>query len=211
MSPREADSNRSDTCASRLMSARTTRGLTGPTNSTSVGRDRPNRTTSPGPPALQVGDAAPKVTVCPSAETDCSGVTRRAMAIESADTRSSVPTTRHTLRTRWRNLRAPLRPLGSLVLVAMTGRGRRRGWRDHLILTLRAAVASAVRVRGLRSWLTRRRTGRASLARRRPRGRLATGPARRPSPRSRGPRHPEGHHAAGRSRRGRCSTRRDGP
>ena len=60
---------------SMLMSVRTSRGLTGPTKSTSVGSDRPNSTTSPGPAALHDGGVAPTLTVWPSATTDCSGAT----------------------------------------------------------------------------------------------------------------------------------------
>src|SRR5436305_1886280 len=54
------------------MSVKTSRGRTGPRNRTCVGRDCPNRSTSPGPEKLAVGVAVPTATVCPSADTDCS-------------------------------------------------------------------------------------------------------------------------------------------
>ena len=80
-------------CSLMLMSVRTRRGLTGPMKCTCVGKDCPNRTTSPGPSVLRVGGAVPTATVCPSTETDRSGVNRSANAIDAAATTTSVPTT----------------------------------------------------------------------------------------------------------------------
>ena len=74
-----------------VISVSTSRGRTGPRNSTPVGRVCPNSTTSPGPDAPRLGDAVPTATVWPNAVTVWSGETRSANAIDAIEMSSRAP------------------------------------------------------------------------------------------------------------------------